>query len=168
MIFTEKKRDMATRQRRFRDLMGRFVTGVSVIAVETDSGVAAMTANAISAVSLDPLLLLCCIRNESRMLTTMLEAGAFSINVLAGDQDDVSRYYGGRCEGDCPAHWLEAEGAPVLGGANASFVCRVAAHHVVGDHTVIYGAVEDMAASEPAAPALLYAAGRYHALPLGA
>lgn len=159
---------MATRQRRFRDLMGRFVTGVSVIAVETGEGVAAMTANAISAVSLEPLLLLCCIRNESRLLATMLEAGAFSVNVLAADQDAVSRYYGGRSMGECPARWLEGEGAPVLDGANASFVCRVAAHHVVGDHTVIYGGVEDMAASEPVLPALLYAAGRYHALPLGA
>ena len=159
---------MATRQRRFRDLMGRFVTGVSVVAVETENGVAAITINALSAVSLDPLLLLCCIRNESRLLPTLLAAPTFSINVLAADQHDISRFYGGQAFGESPARWRRTEGAPVLEGANASFVCRVAARHRLGDHTVIYGGVEDMAAEETAAPALLYAAGRYHALPLGA
>lgn len=160
---------MPTRQRRFRELMGRFVTGVSVIAVDAEAGVAAMTANAISAVSLDPLLLLCCIRNESRLLPTLLDAGAFSINVLAGDQDDVSRFYGGRPQGACPARWSLGEcGAPVLQGANASFVCRVESHHRLGDHTVVYGAVRDMIAADPVSPALLYAAGHYVALPLSA
>ncbi|MBN9425664.1 MAG: flavin reductase [Burkholderiales bacterium] len=161
--------DPAEQARRFRTLMGRFVTGVTIIATQADEGVAAMTANAVTAVSLDPLIVLACIRNESRLLAPLLARGSFSINVLAAGQDDISRHYGGRAAADSPARWLaDAGGVPVLAGANASFLCKVMATHQVGDHTVVYGAVYDMRAAEPAAPALLYAGGRYADLPLPA
>lgn len=148
--------------------MGRFVTGITVIAVQSDDGhVSAMTANAVTAVSLDPLLLLCCIRNESSMLPNMLERGCFSINVLSAGQDDISRYYGGQRHGESPALWLDTvNNAPVLSGANAAFMCRVDSSFQAGDHTVIFGAVEDMSAAEQPAPALIYAAGGYQDLAL--
>lgn len=160
---------MTTDKQRFRELMGRFVTGVTVIATQADDGVAAMTANAVTAVSLDPLLLLVCIRNESSLLRKLLQHGAFSVNVLAAGQDDISRHYGARAKGMSPARWITAEtGVPRLAGANAVFVCRVSVSHVVGDHTVIYGAVDAMEAAEPVAPALIYAGGKYADLCLAA
>ncbi len=153
---------MLTQRQRFRALMGRFVTGVTVIAAQTKDGVAAMTANAVTAVSLDPLLLLVCVRNESRLLPTLLEEGRFSVNVLAAGQGDISRHYGGCALERSPAQWSTGPaGVPVLAGANAAFVCRVDATHRAGDHTVIYGAVAGMEAAEPAAPALIYAGGKY-------
>lgn len=158
---------METRQQRFRSLMGRFATGVTVIAAKCGGEVAAMTANAVTAVSLEPLLLLVCIRNESRMLPRILEAGCFSVNVLSSTQASTSRFYGGRAQGECPARWChDLADAPVLEGSIATFVCRVDATHRVGDHTVLYGAVDDMLASEPAQPALVYAGGTYHDLAL--
>jgi len=51
--------------------------------------------------------------------------------------------------------------APMLVGANALFSCRVDVEHQAGDHTVIYGTVIEMAAADPVAPALIYAAGKY-------
>lgn len=160
---------MYTIQKRFRHLMGRFVTGVTVIAVHADDDVAAMTANAVTAVSLDPLLLLCCIRNESGMLPALLSRGCFSVNILASGQDDVSRYYGGQRVGASPARWnLNEEDAPLLEGANASFVCDLYSSHQVGDHTVVYGAIRHMEADDQPSPALVYAAGRYHDIALAA
>lgn len=164
---------MRDRQQRFRSLMGRFVTGVTVIGVKADAehgaAVEAMTANAVTAVSLDPLLLLTCIRNESRFLQAIMRGPCFSINVLSAGQDDVSRHYGGRPQTSCPAQWRwHTDSVPVLSGANASFACRVHATHRVGDHTVVYGEVFDMIAQDPAAPALVYAAGRYHDVSLAA
>jgi flavin reductase (DIM6/NTAB) family NADH-FMN oxidoreductase RutF len=164
---------MRDRQQRFRALMGRFVTGVTVIGVRGGLGdrakVRAMTANAVTAVSLDPLLLLMCIRNESQLLPAVLCSKRFSVNVLASGQDDISRHYGGRPQSPCPARWgWHADDVPLLAGANASFACRVHASHRVGDHTVIYGEVFDMTAADPAAPALVYAAGRYHGVSLAA
>lgn len=160
---------MLTPQQRFRILMGRFVTGVTVVAARSGEEIAAMTANAVTAVSLDPLLLLVCIRNESRLLPTLLKSGVFSVNVLAAGQDDISRYYGGSPWGDSPARWASGDmAAPLLIGANASFCCRVDATHRAGDHTVIYGAVVEMVAADPVAPALIYAAGKYRDVSLAA
>lgn len=160
---------MDTRQQRFRALMGRFATGVTVVAARCGDGIGAMTASAVTAVSLDPLLLLVCFRNESRLLPDLLTAGRFSVNVLSAAQADVSRFYGGRPQGDCPARWsFDALDAPVLDGALATFVCRVDSLHGAGDHTVVYGAVDDMIAPGPAASALVYAGGRYHDLALAA
>lgn len=164
---------MRDQQQRFRSLMGRFVTGVTVIGVKAgpgrDAGVEAMTANAVTAVSLDPLLLLTCIRNESRFLPAIMGSPCFSINVLAVGQDDISRHYGGRPQAPCPARWhWHSDSVPVLSGTNASFACRIHATHRVGDHTVVYGEVFDMIAQEPAAPALVYAGGQYHGISLAA
>lgn len=153
---------MSDPTRRFRTLMGRFVTGITVVAVATPDGVAAMTANAVTAVSLDPLMLLVCVRRESRLLPLIEAAGHFSVNVLAAGQDDVSRHYGGGAGTVSPARWASgAAGAPMLEGANAAFVCRLAFTQTAGDHEVVYGEVVDMVAADPPAPALVYAAGRY-------
>lgn len=160
---------MCTDQKRFRQLMGRFVTGVTVIATRSNDQILAMTANAVTAVSLDPLLLLCCVRNESGMLPVLLSEKQFSVNVLAAGQDNVSRYYGGQRNGVSPARWTLHQGsAPVLAGANASFVCDLHTAQQVGDHTVVYGAVRKMEAAAQAFPALVYAAGRYHDIALAA
>ncbi|MGJ7503209.1 flavin reductase family protein [Variovorax sp. ZT5P49] len=154
--------DISTRK--FRSLMSRFVTGVTVIAVSHETapaGFVAMTASAVTAVSLDPLLLLCCIRNESSLLPILRECGEFSVNVLSSGQDAVSQYYGGKPDKGAPGTWAFERGVPILHGANASFICEVSEWQRVGDHTVVYGAVGGMNSMEPPAPALVYAAGRY-------
>ena len=158
-----------TEQQLFRLLMGRWVTGITVVAAQTPSGVVGMTANAVTSVSLDPLIVLVCVRNESRMLPTLLNEKRYSINVLASGQDDVSRHYGGGQQSNCPACWSYDESrTPMLDGANATFVCSLDQIHEVGDHTVVYGKVESMTGGASAASALVYAAGRYADLPLAA
>lgn len=155
-------------QLKFRRLMGRFVTGITVIALRTDDGeVAAMTANAVTAVSLDPMMLLCCIRNNSGLLAPLLARGSFSVNILSANQGDISRHYGGQKQDVSPAVWLPGEAdVPVLSGANATFICNVHSHCKAGDHTVIFGTVQHMAAQETPAPALVFAAGQYRDLTL--
>lgn len=160
---------MTTEQQQFRSLMGRWVTGISVIAVPAAGGIMGMTANAVTSVSLEPLMLLVCIRNQSRMLASMLEKRRFSINVLSAGQDAISRHYGGQPQGSSPASWSYcSDGIPLLQGANANFVCALDASHPVGDHTVVYGRVTAMRGEASAAPALVYAAGRYADMPLAA
>jgi len=150
--------------RQFRSLMSRFVTGVTVLAVpdpRAQGGVVGMTANAVSAVSLEPLLLLCCVRNKSSLLPRLAPGATFSVNVLSSGQDAVSRFYGGQPERGEKGQWELAESVPVLQGANACFVCEVSSCMEAGDHTVIFGAVREMRSAEPPAPALVYACGRY-------
>lgn len=158
---------MTTTQVKFRKLMGRFATGITVIALEnTDHQVKAMTANAVTAVSLDPMLLLCCIRNESGLLPSLLSLGRFSVNILSAGQDEICRHYGGQQQPVSPAIWESVNGIPLLAGANASFMCTVHSTYKAGDHTVVFGAVENMTAIEEPAPALVFAAGRYHDIAL--
>jgi len=160
---------MKTNQQQFRSLMGRMVTGVTVIATRSSDVVFAMTANAVTSVSLEPIILLVCIRNESRMLPALLKEKNFSVNILAAGQDDVSRYYSGKFSNQCPASWQYTElGIPILEGANASFGCLVDSTQKIGDHTVVYGKVELMCGSNLASSALVYASGRYTHLPLAA
>jgi flavin reductase (DIM6/NTAB) family NADH-FMN oxidoreductase RutF len=150
---------------RFRTLMSRFVTGVTVIAVASEdrqSGVAAMTASAVCPVSLDPLLLLFCVRNESSFLSYLKQSKTFSVNVLSSSQDAVSRYYGGQAHHGIEGTWnLQTASAPILDGANATFVCHVANLQKLGDHHVVVGEVVGMHSIDPPAPALVYVAGQY-------
>jgi flavin reductase (DIM6/NTAB) family NADH-FMN oxidoreductase RutF len=136
-----------------------------VIAVpdhESDSEVMAMTASSVTSVSLSPLLLLFCVRNESRLLPHLRACGHFSVNVLASHQDTISRYYGGQPALGNPGQWTFSEtSAPVLSGANASFICKTESLQAFGDHHVVIGEVFDMVSADPPAPALIYAAGRY-------
>ena len=145
--------------------MSRFITGVTVIALASEdspSGVAAMTVSAVCPVSLTPLLLLFCVRNESSLLAHLQTSETFSVNVLSSIQDSVSRYYGGQAHRGTEGTWdLSAACAPMLDGANATFVCRVTDLQVLGDHHVVVGEVIDMHSIDPPAPALIYAAGKY-------
>lgn len=151
--------------RKFRALMSRFVTGVTVIAVphsEHPGEVVAMTASSVTSVSLDPLLLLFCIRNESRLLPHLKASGTFSVNVLASHQDTISRYYGGQAAQGAEGAWEFTSGsAPALVGANATFICRNEHVQAFGDHHVVIGEVTNMVSSDPPSPALVYAGGKY-------
>lgn len=150
---------------KFRTLMGRFVTSVTVIAVADESvpsGVAAMTASSVTSVSLTPLLLLFCVRNESSMLERLRRTPSFSVNVLASHQDTISRFYAGQRHMGVEGDWNFTDlNTPVLDGANASFVCRTASLQEVGDHHVVVGEVVEMLSLDPPEPALIYAAGQY-------
>ncbi|MGQ3123415.1 flavin reductase family protein [Variovorax sp.] len=156
--------DMAD-SRRFRSLMSRFVTGVTVIGVahsQQPGEVVAMTASSVTSVSLSPLLLLFCVRNESRLLPHLQATGGFSVNVLGAHQDDISRYYGGQTGQGARGAWLRDAGSvPALAGANASFLCRSRHLQAFGDHHVVIGEVVDMVSADPPAPALIYACGKY-------
>lgn len=159
---------MNNEQYQFRKLMGRFVTGVSVIATHNeDQEVIAMTANAITAVSLDPMLLLVCVRNESRLLPYLLNNQGFSVNLLHASQDHISRHYGGQKNLQTENHWVNSEqNIPLLSEANASFICTKHSTYQAGDHTVIFGEVQEMHAKGDPEPALVFAAGQYHELAL--
>lgn len=150
---------------KFRALMGRFITGVTVIAVpnaESPADVVAMTASSLTSVSLSPLLLLFCVRNESSFLSHLRHSKKFSVNILASHQDSISRYYGGSASKGYQGEWIfNANSMPILVEANASLICKIFHLQEFGDHHVVIGEITEMSAAEPPAPALIYAAGQY-------
>src|SRR5687767_15807666 len=113
---------MSIDPRTLRQTVGRFVTGVTVISMEVDDEIRAMTANSFTSLSLDPPLVLFCVGKHTKAGQAVHAATGFSINILAEGQQDVSTYFAGAWKtGPPPAFaFMEWEGAPRLEGSVAS------------------------------------------------
>ncbi len=152
---------------KFRHVMGHFPTGVSVITTVHEGKRHGMTANSITSVSLDPVMILACLMRGARTALAIQEAGRFAVNILAEDQEEMSRRFAK--PGVDHFEGLEIEGGPgglpLLPGCVAYLVCAV--HDVVqaGDHDIVLGRVEDADANENGAAPLVFFRGAYSQLP---
>jgi flavin reductase (DIM6/NTAB) family NADH-FMN oxidoreductase RutF len=143
--------------RQFRTAMGKFATGVTVIATDVDGDVHGMTANAFMSVSLDPKLVVISIGEKARILEKIKQSRTFSVNILAADQQEISMIFAGQLK-----EFDTLDGKPVLKGAVAQIACEVSAEHLEGDHTLFIGRVTDIHL-EDAEPLVFYS-GKYRAL----
>ena len=151
--------------RSYRDLVGRFATGVTVVTVNDAGTYRAMTANSFTSVSLDPLLVLICVTRDASMHEPIHETGTFAVNLLSANQRHVSELFARRGEltepmGGVPFH-LGGTGSPLISGALGWFECEVWREYDGGDHTIFIGRVVDMALAVPEQEPLLFFAGRY-------
>jgi flavin reductase (DIM6/NTAB) family NADH-FMN oxidoreductase RutF len=153
--------------REFRNALGQFATGVTVVTVEWERGsVFGMTANAFTSVSLDPRLILVCVDERAKILPHLHKKQKFGISVLKQEQQAVSEYFAQPEQNSEAEHRLglryrwTAEGVPVLEDTVVQLSCNVVATHVAGDHTIIVGKVKDaeIQGGEP----LLFFRGEYH------
>jgi flavin reductase (DIM6/NTAB) family NADH-FMN oxidoreductase RutF len=153
--------------REFRNALGQFATGVTVVTVEREPGsVFGMTANAFTSVSLNPMLILICVDERAKILPLLRKHKQFGISVLKEDQRALSEYFAQAEQNPEAEHRLAlryrwtSEGAPVLEGTVVQLSCSVVATHLAGDHTIIIGKVEDaeIQGGEP----LLFFSGEYH------
>lgn len=153
--------------REFRNALGRFTTGVCLITAVNEQGEPlALTANSFSSVSLDPPLVLWSLQNNSEVFDVFAGAGHYAINVLAGNQQELSSRYARK--GDHvlePGHFTPGEngGAPLINDALVSFECSLDATHPGGDHLIIVGRVDAMQVRPEGEPLLFYS-GAYRAL----
>jgi 3-hydroxy-9,10-secoandrosta-1,3,5(10)-triene-9,17-dione monooxygenase reductase component len=150
----------------FRLTVGQFVTGVTVIVIDVDGEIKAMTANAFTSLSLDPPLILFCASKASKTGQLLHAAEGFSVNILRRDQHALSTYFaGGWKEPTRPAfHFVAWDGGPRLEGCAASLGC--ATHAIVegGDHWIAIGRVIALHRGiEPPHP-LVFFRGRYGSL----
>lgn len=146
-------------RRAFRDALGRFATGVTVVTCEGD-GPVGITANSFTSVSLDPPLVLWSPARSSRRFAAFTAAEHFAVHVMGEDQADIA--LGFAMEGDAfDGHSLSRnpEGVPVIHGCLARFECRTHARHDGGDHEIIVGAVLRASSSEGAP--LIFSGGDY-------
>jgi flavin reductase (DIM6/NTAB) family NADH-FMN oxidoreductase RutF len=118
--------DREPTSRQFRDTVGMFTTGITVVTAVSARLGHGMTANAFASVSLDPLLVLVCVVRDALMHKVLEESGRFAVSVLAADQEDLARYFSdsGRPGGLAqfvPVGWRPGPvtGAPLLDGALA-------------------------------------------------
>lgn len=148
----------------YRKLIGHFATGVTVITTANGGLLHGMTANAITSVSLDPLLLLVCVDREAHAYEQLLQSGRFGVNILAEEQEELSRLFAAKGEPEQgymrgAAFRLGEHGTPVLEGSLAHVECEVVDQHVAGDHTIFIGTVLDgQVLRSDASPLLFYQA----------
>jgi len=160
--FNDRKGNNGMDDRQFRTAMGKFATGVTVIATDVDGDVHGMTANAFMSVSLDPKLVVISIGEKARILEKIKQSKTFSVNILAADQQELSMIFAGQLKEHREVIFDRLDGKPVLAGAVAQIACEVSAEHVEGDHTLFIGRVTDIHL-EDAEPLIFYS-GRYRSL----
>lgn len=143
--------------RAFRDALGRFTTGVTVV---TAPGPIGMTVNSFTGLSLDPALILWSPAKSSSRHDAFVQTNHFALHVLALDQvAHCARFTRGGAGFDGLHFDLNADDVPLLHGTLARFECSVAARHDAGDHTIVVGKVARVTMTE--GEALCFAQGRY-------
>jgi flavin reductase (DIM6/NTAB) family NADH-FMN oxidoreductase RutF len=154
---------MAVDPQRYRDVVGHFATGVAIVTASGPHGPAGMTTNAVTSLSLDPLLLLVCFDNDSRTLPVVREAQRFAVNVLRAGQEDLARVFASKRVADdkfrAVTHTVD-HGVPVIDGALAWLACDLVELHPGGDHTIGVGAVTQLDVPQEAPP-LVWFRGSY-------
>lgn len=144
----------------FRNAMGKFATGVTVLTTDIDEQPHGMTANAFMSVSLSPKLVVISIGHKARFLEKVTASQTFGVSILAEDQEDYSKMFAGQLEGT-PEFETLAD-VSVLKGAVAQISCNVVSSHTEGDHTLFIGEVKDIQLTEK--NPLLFFCGKYRTL----
>ena len=140
----------------FRQVMGQFTTGVTVVTTRSHEGLAGLTVNSFTSVSLDPPLVLICVDLYSTALPFFRASGNFAVNVLTSEQEALSRCFATisaeRYEHFCYASYHNAStGSPILDGALAFIDSRIVAEYPGGDHVIFVAHVVAMGTDGQAA-----------------
>lgn len=157
---------MAVDQQEFRQVMGHFATGVTVITTHDGKGnLFGLTANAVSSVSLDPPLILCCIGRSSESHPAFAASGVFSVHILSHAQEALSRRFAKSGEDKFVgvAFGMGASGCPILEGSLAHLECEIRHRFEAGDHTIFVGEPIGISMDQETDP-LLYFRGGYRNL----
>jgi len=152
----------------FRSIIGHFATGVTVVTTAAGEELQGMTANAITSLSLDPLMVLVCVDKTTHTHRVLERGGVFAVNILGEHQEDVSRLFAKHAEPELGTlrgqrFTMGETGAPLLEDCLAYLECRVAYMHEGGDHSIFLGEVVAGRVVRDVRPLVFYS-GRYQTL----
>jgi flavin reductase (DIM6/NTAB) family NADH-FMN oxidoreductase RutF len=150
--------------REFRDALGMFATGVTIVTARTPAGdLVGLTASSFNSVSLQPPLVLWSLSHAASSLAAFADGSHYAIHVLAADQKDLAERFATRGIDRWAGldHRPGISGAPLLAGAAATFECFNRSQYQEGDHTIFVGEVERCEHRQGAAP-LLYHGGKFY------
>jgi len=148
-----------------RKIMGRFATGVTVVTTAGKGGMGGLTANAVASLSLDPPLVLVAVDKQAGSYPEIKENGCYAMNILAADQEEISRRFATPGPKDYSGLKWKAvvTGAPVFDGALGYVDCRLAEVLPGGDHDIFIGEIVAGDGRDDGLP-LLYYSGKYRQL----
>lgn len=155
--------------RHYRDVIGRFATGVSVLLTEQDGELRGMTANAVTSLSLEPTLLIVCPSKASRFAQLLAVGRRFSVNILGDHQEQDSNFFAATREQGLDRNnacgietWQADHATPRLRDCIGALACRVHQMHDGGDHWIVVGEVVDLYQGAADPWPLLFFEGGYH------
>lgn len=150
----------------FRFVMSRFATGVACVTARTPEGLLGLTVNSLVSVSLDPPLILFCLKKASSSLPHFKAGNAFVINILSEDQEEIAAAFANPALRNWALVTLgETEGGhPRIQGSVAFLECRPEIFYDGGDHEIILSRVLSLGAQTEASP-LVFCQRRFHGLP---
>ena len=140
-----------------RNAFGRFATGVTIVSADCGDESVAFTANSFCSVSLDPALLLICLRNEARALPILQKSGAFAVHLLAEGQADIAWKCASPDAMDRMDYFECEDGkTPYLADSLARFDCKM--HEILpgGDHSIFIGKVINLEIGGDESPLTFY------------
>ncbi|OYV64386.1 MAG: hypothetical protein B7X07_06560 [Actinobacteria bacterium 21-64-8] len=148
----------------FKEVLGRYATGVVVVTAMTREGPAGFTCQTFGSLSLEPMLISFAAKTLSNSWPKIREVGVVGVNVLRDDQEALARIFAtsGVDKFENVAWTPGANGAPILAGALATLEGRVEVVATYGDHDVVVVAVDEARTSsgEP----LVYYRGGFNVL----
>jgi len=150
--------------RSFRQLMGCFATGVTVVTLnDPDLGRAGITINSVTSVSLSPPLILFCLDKKAHLYPAFRRAEFFAVNILSASQESVSRHFANyRLYPESKKMWDRAQqGCPLLHGTLGWVICRKTATYKGGDHDIFLGEVVKLSRRKGTHKPLLYVQSKY-------
>jgi 3-hydroxy-9,10-secoandrosta-1,3,5(10)-triene-9,17-dione monooxygenase reductase component len=130
--------------REFRDALGTFTTGVTIVTTRCGTGEpAGLTANSFNSVSLDPPLVLWSIAKTSRALEDFKQADHWAVHILADGQEALSNSFASKADDKFSGvEYVDGiAGLPLLSGCTSIFQCKAEQAHDAGDHIILVGRV---------------------------
>lgn len=145
---------------RFRQLMARWATGVSVVTTRQEARDRGLTVNAFLSVSLTPPRILVSISTDADALPALRASGAFAVSILSATQRALSQRFAGRVTAEEKFAGVDLHrgrtGAALLDGAIATLECRLVQEIPAGDHALVLGEVLSTEEGPDAAPLLFF------------
>ncbi|WP_156760809.1 flavin reductase family protein [Microbacterium karelineae] len=152
--------------RAFRSAMGRYASGVTVVTGHDGAEPVGFTCQSFYSVSIEPMLVSFCVMKTSTSYPRIRSSGRFAVNVLAGEQEEVSTRFARKgVDKWAGLEWgMSGAGNPLLPGALLSVCCRLWAEHDAGDHWIVLGEVQQVSMPDEPSDPLLFYRGAYHRL----
>ncbi|NYF97972.1 flavin reductase family protein [Janibacter cremeus] len=128
---------------RFRDVMAQIPAAVAVVTTDAGDGPHGTTVSSFMSLSIDPPTMLISLDNDSSLLAKLQRGVTVGVNALTVDQGVLASRFAGQRKDDAPVEWEHSDGTPPrLAAAHAWLALTVTELIVVGDHTLVIGAVD--------------------------
>lgn len=136
-------------ERLFRQAMGKFATGITVVSMYDVDEPIGMTVNAFMSISLEPMLIAVSIDEGASMYDKFNDQKSFGVSLLKDDQKDLSSYFARQIDlAEDEVDFVDQSGVPVINKALANLSCEIVEEVKAGDHKILIAEVKDITVHE--------------------